>query len=304
MVFEDLTGPINAKKHPFKLFFMGIFFAAVSAAFSLWIFKQEASLVMVFLVVLMAMPLMYFTFREEEEEDWEMDSEVGILNEHGKAIRFLLLLFLGFVVGYSLIFLILPESLVHSLFGVQLSTIDSINSNVIKSSATNNFISGKLGALDNQLLNGKLTSPEAFYLILLNNIKVMFFCLIFAFFFGAGSIFVLAWNASVISAAIGTYFRNGLASYANLVGFSKAGIYLQLFVAGVFRYMVHGIFEIAGYFIAALAGGIISMALINHGTKSKGFKKIAFDVTILILISFLVLIVGSFVEVFITPMLF
>ena len=68
--------------------------------------------------------------------------------------------------------------------------------------------------------------------------------------------------------------------------------------------MTHGLFEIIGYFIAALAGGIISMALVNHGTKAKGFRKIAIDVAILITISFIFLIVGSFVEVFITPLLF
>lgn len=303
MVFEDLTGPISAKKHPIKIFFLGMFFAMVAAAFSMWIFKQEASLVMVFLVVLMSMPLMYFTFREEEEEDWEMDTEMGMLKEHGKAIRFLLFMFLGFVVGFSLIYLVLPESLVHTLFGIQLNTIDSINSNVIKS-ASGTLFSGRLGGLDAALVSGKLTSSQAFYLILLNNIKVMFFCLIFAFFFGAGAIFVLAWNASVISAAIGTYFRNGLATYASLIGLDKVSVYLQLFVAGIMRYMIHGVFEIVGYFIAALAGGIISMALINHGTKSKGFRKVAFDVTILILISFVLLIVGSFVEVFVTPVLF
>ena len=46
------------------------------------------------------------------------------------------------------------------------------------------------------------------------------------------------------------------------------------------------------------------MALVNHGTKNKGFRKIAIYVSILIVIGFLFLVIGSFVEVFITPLLF
>lgn len=304
MVFENLVGPISAKRHPFKIFLLGIFFSFAASAFSMWIFKQEASLVMVFLVVLMAMPLMYATFKLEEEEDWVIDTEAGILKEHSKAINFMFALFLGFVVGFAFIYVILPDSLVSTLFGVQLVTIDSINSNVVKSLAGGSTFLGSFGGISGAAISGKLTSTEAFSLILINNVKVMFFCLIFAFFFGAGAIFVLAWNASVISAAIGTYFRNSLANYAHIIGYERIAVHFQIFVSGVFRYMTHGIFEILAYFLAALAGGIISMALINHGTNNKGFNKIAIDVALLILIGFIFLVVGSFVEVYITPVLF
>jgi len=283
MVFEDLLGPIGAKRHPLKLFGIGIFFSFIASAFSLWIFKQEASLVMVFLVVLMTMPLMYFTLREEEEEDWIIDDETNILKEHSKALEFLLFLFLGFVIGFALIYVMIPSGMVHSLFGVQLNTIENINSNVI---------------------SGKITAGDAFVLILINNIKVLFFCLIFAFFFGAGSIFVLAWNASVISAAVGTYFRNGLVKYGLESAASNIFLSFQLFLAGIMRYMIHGVFEIAGYFAAALAGGIISMALVNHGVKSKGFKRIALDVSLLILVGLGLLVIGTIIEVFVTPALF
>ena len=283
MVFEDLIGPIGAKRHPLKLFGIGIFFSFVASAFSLWIFKQEASLVMVFLVVLMTMPLMYFTLREEEEEDWTIDDEKSIIVEHSKAIKFLLFLFLGFVIGFALIYILLPDNMVHSLFGVQLNTIENINSNVI---------------------SGRITAMDAFVLILINNLKVLFFCLIFAFFFGAGSIFVLAWNASVISAAVGTYFSNGLVKYSLDSAMSNLFLSFQLFIAGIMRYMIHGVFEIGGYFAGALAGGIISMALVNHGIKSKGFKRIAIDVSLLVLVGIGLLVIGTIIEVFVTPALF
>jgi uncharacterized membrane protein SpoIIM required for sporulation len=51
--------------------------------------------------------------------------------------------------------------------------------------------------------------------------------------FGAGAIFILAWNASVIAAAIGIFANSDL---------SKLPM-------GVMRYMIHGIPEIGAYFI-------------------------------------------------------
>lgn len=282
MVFEDLVTPLGAKKHPYKLFFLGLLFSVISFVFSLMIFKQEASLVMVFLVVVMSMPLVYFTFREEEEEDWTINKEDGILVEHSRALKFLLFLFLGFIVGFLVIYISLPDALVHQVFKTQLDTIQQINNNVSGSSI--NF--------------------SVFTTIFLNNLKVMIFCLIFAIFFGAGAIFILTWNASVISAAAGTYIRNTLSQYANIFGLSKVAIYFNVFVSGILRYMIHGIFEIAAYFVAALAGGIISMALINHAVKEKGFSKIAYDVSILMVIGIVLLIAGGLVEVFVTPLIF
>lgn len=283
MVFEDLVSPANAKRHPLKLFFIGLGFAVLSVLFSLWVFKQEASLVMIFLVVVMAMPLMYFTLKEEEEEDLSYRKELWLLGEHMKAVKFLLFLFLGFVVGFAIFYLLLPDQIVKDLFSMQIRTIENINSNVI---------------------SGKSVGFGTFMAIINNNLRVLLFCLLFAFFFGAGAIFVLAWNASVISAAVGTYIRNALADYAHIVGLGKTAVYMNLFVAGIMRYMIHGVFEIGAYFVGALAGGIISMALVNSNYRMLKYKRIVSDVAILMLIAVGLLFVGALVEVYVTPLLF
>lgn len=282
MVFEDLVRPISAKKHPIKLFLYGVIFSILSVGFALWIFKDQASLVMVFLTVVMVMPLMYFTMRDEEEWDWKGYSERKLFREHNKAIRFLMFMFIGFVVGYTLFYLFLPDSSVREVFSVQLKTISNINDNV----------------------SGNVVGMDTFMIILSNNVKVLFFSLVFAFFFGAGAIFVLAWNASVISAAIGTFFRNAISNSVNLFGFTKSAVYFQFFVVGVLRYLTHGIFEIAAYFFGALAGGILSMALIRHSIRETGFRNVILDFSVLILVALVLLLFGALVEVYITPLLF
>lgn len=283
MVFENLIGPKEAKRKPWKVFFLGILFSAIAIAFSLWIFPTEASLVIVFLIVLMSIPLMYFTLLEEEQEDFKFITEARILREHGRAIKFLLFLFLGFVVGFALFYILFPESLVQNVFSLQLDTISNINGAVI---------------------SGSSVTDGAFISILSNNLKVLFFCLLFALFFGAGAIFILAWNASVISAAVGTYVRNGLAQYASLFGFDKLAVHFNLFISGMLRYMIHGIFEIAAYFIAGLAGGIISLAVVNKHVRSFKLRKVLKDAGLLIAIAILLLVIGALIEVFVTPLFF
>ena len=96
-----------------------------------------------------------------------------------------------------------------------------------------------------------------FVSILENNLLVMIFTLIFSLLFGAGAIFILAWNASVISASIGIFTK-----------YSRVDIPL-----GLARYMIHGFPEIAAYFVAALAGGIFGIGVARHGIKNKMFVK-------------------------------
>lgn len=285
MVLESIIDPFTAKKHPVWLFFIGLLFSALSFFFAYWIFREQAGMVMVFLTVILAVPLMYATIEEEEEEDWRGESEKNLLKEHGKAIIFLSSLFFGFVIGFTLLYVLLPADIVNNIFSVQVQTINKING---ATTTTGSYIN----------------SSGVFFTILMNNVKVLMFAVFFSFFFGAGAIFVLSWNASVIAAAIGNYVRNGLAQSASLLGLPGWYNYFHLIALGTLRYMVHGIFEIVGYFIGALAGGIISMGIINHGFKSQRFQNILYDAMVLILIAVVLLFVGAVVEVYFIPMMF
>ena len=76
------------------------------------------------------------------------------------------------------------------------------------------------------------------------------------------------------------------------------------FPASIMRYLIHGVPEIASYFIIALAGGIVSIAIIRHDFRHKEFWRILKDSLGLILISFVVLFIAALIEVFVTPAIF
>lgn len=284
MVLELLMNPKKAEREPWELFFIGIVYSSVAIFLSLYIFKQYVGIVMVFLTTLACTYLIQGTLNREEKKDIFINHELALLKEHGKALSYFMFLFLGFVVSFSLWYIIMPQSFSSQVFAIQEETIRCINSVGVE---------------------GCLSAPtESFVKIFLNNAKVLFFVLVFAFFYGAGSVFILAWNATVVATAIGLFVRNSLSSAAASLGWSSLSNYFSSYSLGLLRYLTHGGFEILAYFIAALAGGIISVAVARHSFNSQSFRKVLWDSVDLIALSFGALFLAAIIEVFITPVLF
>ena len=291
MVLESIISPSKAEGKPFETFVLGFFYAILGFFLAWWIFKQHISLVMVFLTVIAVLPLFFYTLKLEEKKDSFIRSEKILIKEHFRAIRFLIYMFLGFVVAFSLIFVvsfIISPGSSERFFSIQLDTIQGINSRV----SGNYFATGNYSAMD------------SFTRILINNLNVLFFCIIFSLIYGAGAIFILTWNASVISAAIGTFINNNLGTYASAIGLVKVGGYFHIASFGLMRYALHGIPEIGGYFIGGLAGGIVSVAISKHEFGSATFSKVISDALLLFVLAVVVLIIAALTEVFVTPVLF
>ncbi|MAG48006.1 hypothetical protein CL617_05350 [archaeon] len=278
MVLESLISPLEAGNKLKRVFVFGFIYSVVGAFLALWIFRSNASLVMVFLTVIASIPLMYLTLRLEEKKDRVIKNEKILIKSHGKALKVFMFLFFGMIIGYSLLFIFMPSATTDVLFQTQTDTIKAINANI-----SGNAISG------NATIGGILLK------IILNNVKVLFFTVLFAFFYGAGAIFILTWNASVIGAAVGNFVNARVLNFID---------YFHVIPLGIMRYMTHGVFEILAYFIGGLAGGIISVAVINHDIDTDNFKNILKDSVDLILLALVVIIFAGLIEVFVTPVFF
>ncbi len=277
MVVESLINPFKAERRPWELFFVGAFYSSLAILMSLWVFKPHSSLVMVFLTVIACVPLMYGTVKLEEKKDLEIDDEKTLLKEHGRALSFFVFLFLGITISFTLWYIFLPADLTQTIFSVQTKTISDINT---------------------QITGQSVNQYSLFSKIFLNNVKVLIFCLIFAFIYGAGAIFILTWNASVIGTAIGNFVRSNISNMATIPH------YFQITSLGILRYMIHGVPEILAYFMGGLAAGIISIAVIKHDFRSEKFRHVLLDSADLLLLSLVVLLFAALIEVFITPLLF
>jgi len=283
MVLETIINPITAEKKPWEMFFIGLVYSSIAILLSFWIFHEHTSLVMVFPTTMACVPLVYNVIKLEEKKDVVISEETTLLREHGKVISFLLFLFLGFTVSFALWYTFLPADLTQNAFSVQTQTIANINSGVTGSFFQNFNILTK---------------------IFFNNVKVLIFCILFAFIYGVGAIFILTWNASVIGAAIGNFIRTGISAEASMLGLAGAAKYFHIFSLGLLRYAIHGVPEIGAYFIGGLAGSIISIAVIRHDLGTKKYEKIILDSSDLIIIAIVILFLAALLEVFVTPLLF
>lgn len=283
MVLESLISPPNAEKKPWELIFLGAVYTFIGVFLSLWVFKTESSLIMVFLSAMAAVPLMYNIIKMEEEKDIEGMEEKWVLQQHSHALKAFIYLFIGMTIAFSIVYVFTSANSLSVLFRAQASTIKTINP-----SAT----------------GFAFTQFSQFTKVFLNNVRVLIFCTIFSFVYGSGAIFILSWNGSIIGVAIGNFIRNGLSDAANLVGWTKVQAYFGHITYGLLMYSIHGIPEILAYFVAGLAGGIISVAVIRHDFGTQKFEHILLDSADLLLLSFIILFIAGVLEVWVTPLIF
>lgn len=286
-MFEMLISPVKAEKRPWEMFFIGAFYATVSLFLTQWIFSgdpvlsQYTGILIVTFCVMFTIPFLYFAIKYEEEKDLNSTGFFRLLEEHGKALTYLIFLFMGFIVAFSFWYIVFEDG--NQNFRAQIETYCLIN-------RPNNFDQciSDYGIGHEKSTTGFSSATAKVVNIFINNIYVLIFTLFFSLIFGAGAIFILAWNASVIASAIGIFSKGSLSRLPLAIG----------------RYMIHGLPEIASYFIGALAGGIVSIAIIKHDIRSNKFWTILQDSLNLIIAAIIILFIAALIEVFITPALF
>jgi uncharacterized membrane protein SpoIIM required for sporulation len=284
-MIEMIMKPKKAERRPWEMFFVGLFYASISLLIVTFVFsgddvlREGSGLLMVIFTVLCCLPFVYYIVKLEEGKDLEIDDSGKLIKEHSKAIRALMWLFLGFVVAMAFWYVMIPDAAGEN-FNFQIRTFCAINNPANYEFCIEGYGAGPITTA--------ATSSRVFLSIFSNNISVLIFTIIFSLMFGAGAIFILIWNASVIAAAMGI--------------FVKGSIY-QLPIA-LMRYMIHGIPEIAAYFIGALAGGILSVALIRKDLVGERKWLILQDSVLLTIIAVVILIIAAVMEVYLTPVFF
>ncbi|MFH0832067.1 MAG: stage II sporulation protein M [archaeon] len=286
-MFEAIVSPRHAERNPYSLFLVGMLYSSLSLFLVSIITKgdavmmKHAPMLLIAFTTIFSIPFIHSLIRREEID--VINKKGGIFARHFDALLALLFLFLGFLVAFSLWYIVLPDNSVAAHFQSQIEKFCSINAgsmaNCVKEYGISpEFLKGTL--------TGAVTGFGDMSSIFINNLYVMLFTLIFSLAFGAGAIFILAWNASVIAAAIGLLARGNFDFFTPFL-----------------TYMFHGIPEIAAYLVIALAGGILSTALIRQDFKHFSSKLIV-NILMLVVAAVLLLLAAAFIEAYITPLLF
>jgi uncharacterized membrane protein SpoIIM required for sporulation len=293
MVLENIINPEKAENIPSLMIILGFVYTTLAIFISFYIFEAYSSIFMIFIATLAIVPTVYKLMKMEEEKDLTDIEENVLLKEHSKALMAFMYMFIGATLCFAFWYVVLSPSMVSTLFHSQSSTISSINSRVVDSTASSAV--GITGHAAN--------SAAIFSRIFFNNVKVLLFCILFSFIYGAGAIFILMWNASIVGVAIGSFVRSSLDALTTNGCNIGVGTTFCAVTSGILRYTIHGIPEICAYFVAALAGGIISIAVINHEFTSRKFEHILLDSADLLMLAIGILFIAALLEVFVTPAL-
>lgn len=258
MVLEKLVSIREALRHPFWMFVIGAIVSLVSLSISFLIFPKSIGLFTTVSVTFIMTPFMvnlltYETYATEVEIKKKM--RMNLFQRHSRILLIYTTFFSGMVVALSLVFLFLPNTTVENLFQDQINEI--------------------------KLIRGNFLFANTFSRILVNNIGVLILSVLFAFIFGSGAIFILTWNASVLSTAIGLTAK----SLGGVSGIPVA----------ILTYLPHGIFEISAYFLAGIAGGILSALVMQK--KTGIFTLVVKDSLKIITGSVVLLVIAAVIEV-------
>ena len=284
MVLELLANPGNAERKPWELFFIGMVYSSVALLSALLVFRNHAGIAMVFFTTLGCAYFVQKLLKMEEKKDHSIRSELEILKEHGKALSVFVFLFLGFVFAFMAWYIILPAETSHQVFGVHEQAIQCVNN------------PGAQGCVTG--------TTESFFRILFNNFRGAAadsgFCLL-----------LRCWRNihSCLERCGCGYGNRHFYKERNWHGCRQlrhrfCSILFRHFFCRILRYMTHGVFEIAAYFMAALAGGIISIAIARHDFRSPEFRKVLMDSVDVTALAFGVLFLAAVIEVFVTPLFF
>jgi len=254
MVLEILVGPKKAERHPLEILLISMIYTIIAIFIAHFLFPQEVSILSIAFITIMFIPLFQsmFILEEKEEETYVEKSGKVPFTEHSKLLNVYLFFFIGIILSTTLVYTFFSANKILSkdnVFSLQVRTIESIRNH-----ATGNYINASM-----------------FKSIFVNNTKILLLIFVLSMLSGAASIFIIAWNASVIGVFSSLEIEKLLEThgiiYSYVVGLTSSLLSISL----------HGIPEIAAYFLASFAGGIISVSIIREKHKTKEMGKIVMD---------------------------
>jgi len=257
MVLEKLVSLRSAVRNPWIMMAVGGIVSIACLIVSFIVFRESVGMFTTFLITITMAPFMTNLLIYEEattEEEFAERKRMNILKRHGDMLEVYSAFFVGMILAMSLIYLLLPSDVVERIFEDQIEEI--------------------------KIIRGGFLNMTALERIIVNNISVLLITFLFSFLFGAGAIFILSWNASVLATAIGLAAK----AIGGIHGLPMA----------VMIFFPHGSLEILAYFIGAIAGGIVSAAVTRD--KSRYFWPVIEDSTKFLIVAVVFLIMAGFIE--------
>jgi len=279
MVLEDLFNPGWVRHRPYLALIFGFFFTFVAFLLSYLFFRSSISVSMVFLTTFLLIPTLIMLLRMEEQVERKFGLK-HFFHNHKDIFEVYLFSFLGVFIAFVVLGLATynDASTFDQLFDFQsrfLRFEQGVSSETVQS-----FVAGDVKP-----------PVGGFIEIFSHNLIVVLICFVLSFLYGASAIFLIILNGSVFASFIVIVIKS-------ICENASHGIQAFGFL------MVHLLPEVSGFLIAAIAGGVVSKAVLYERKGSKAFKNVFKDATVLMLIAVGLVLVSAVLEIVVTARLF
>ena len=278
-----MVSPEAAESNPLTIMILSFVFVTISVFAVMYLSANNLSSAGMLLVALVALPSlpMMLRFFDYEAVGIETKPVFGshTLARHMPLIIVMLAYFVGLVIAFVFWYFALPPDTSAKLFAMQINEIKAINSQF--SGYAINMPALAAGTMDQAM--------GIFETIFMHNLEVLILAIVFSVLYGAGAVLILAWNASVIAIFI------SLAAKQFVLHSPGESIITGLGI-GALGLVPHGTFELLSYSAGALAGGILSSALIKKLYVHPQFIMVINDIAKLLAWAIVFLAVGAFLE--------
>ncbi len=280
MVFESLIRAGFARKHPVSMLLNAVILGTIGIFVGLSLFPspQDASAASALGIAFTAIgivPVLYVIFvKEEKEEAKKPGAALTFLERHFDIIMVYSWFFIGLVLTYAFWYYMLPEAQRSVVFKLQESSWQQINN--LRANATGPSEIATACKSTN-------VSRLAINCIFFNNATVLGWAILFSLLYGAGAVFLIIWNASIIGLVIGKEMLSAS---------------LEQAVLRAIGLLPHGAPEIVSYFIGAIAGGIISVGITKKKYKTKEFETLLKDASVLVVTAYVILFAAAIIEAY------
>ncbi len=288
MVVESLIGPRTAERNPSEIIVLAFIFVSMAVGIVDYLKIEPYGQMVLMFTLIPSIPFILDLFKLEEEElEHETILKSRTIRRHYSVLLVLLAFFMGCVLGFTFWYLFLEGTDAEraaKFFEPQLSELENINS--ISAQISGKVLESEMGGSQAYAIS----LSNTFNFIFFHNLRVLMMVVLGSLIYGAGSVFILAWNASVIGVFLGNVARKFVLHQAPAFSLIPGLSY------GLLGLIPHGTFELLSYSIGALAGGILSAAISRRVYGSLEFRPILVDVLKLFAVSIAFLFIGAVIE--------
>jgi len=260
MVLEQFLHKRVIRRHLPFLWILSFFYVLIAYGVQ-QVFFPDQGLATVLLATILLVPSLHHLIIVEETI--ERSGSKQFLAKHKTIIRSYIGAFLGILCGFLVLGFLDPATLSYQQYQLQLDHL--------KPELISNF------------LNNYEPTPSVAFALFSHNLQYLLVGLLISIAYGAGSIFLVAYNASFFAAFV-----------VQLTMQFSAAKEMTLISLG------HLLPESAGFILTAIAGATLSRAIIKEKWGSQPFRNVIQNCVLLLALGVFMILIAAFIESYVT----